>query len=314
MNSDSNKSSSNGFEKSLTPEEYLNKINEVRTLLGPLTEKSSEFCSDAAITRYLAARNGHVKKATKMLKETLKWRAQYKPEEIRWEEIAREAETGKIYRANCTDKYGRTVLVMRPSCQNTKSYKGQIRILVYCMENAILNLPDNQEQMVWLIDFHGFNMSHISLKVSRETAHVLQEHYPERLGLAIVYNPPKIFESFYKMVKPFLEPKTSNKVKFVYSDDNLSNKLLEDLFDMEQLEVAFGGKNSDAGFNFEKYAERMREDDLKFYGNTTVSSTSAHLTNSDSEVSDSEMKYLEDKEDETIENGTLQSPLDTTKI
>jgi len=285
----------------------------VRTLLGPLTEKSSEFCSDAAITRYLAARNGHVKKATKMLKETLKWRAQYKPEEIRWEEIAREAETGKIYRANCTDKYGRTVLVMRPSCQNTKSYKGQIRILVYCMENAILNLPDNQEQMVWLIDFHGFNMSHISLKVSRETAHVLQEHYPERLGLAIVYNPPKIFESFYKMVKPFLEPKTSNKVKFVYSDDNLSNKLLEDLFDMEQLEVAFGGKNSDAGFNFEKYAERMREDDLKFYGNTTVSSTSAHLTNSDSEVSDSEMKYLEDKEDETIENGTLQSPLDTTK-
>jgi hypothetical protein len=26
MNSDSNKSSSNGFEKSLTPEEYLNKV------------------------------------------------------------------------------------------------------------------------------------------------------------------------------------------------------------------------------------------------------------------------------------------------
>ncbi|CAL9215886.1 unnamed protein product [Arabidopsis halleri] len=313
MNSDYDKSSSNGIEKSLPPDEYLNKTHEVKTLLGPLTEKSSEFCSDAAITRYLAARNGHVKKATKMLKETLKWRAQYKPEEIRWEEIAREAETGKIYRANCTDKYGRPVLVMRPSSQNTKSYKGQIRFLVYCMENAILNLPDNQEQMVWLIDFHGFNMSHISVKVSRETAHVLQEHYPERLGLAIVYNPPKIFESFYKMVKPFLEPKTCNKVKFVYSDDNLSKKLLEDLFDMEQLEVAFGGKNSDAGFNFEKYAERMREDDLKFYGNTTGSSTSAHLTKSDSEVLDSEMNQLEDKEDEKIKNGTLHSPLDTTK-
>ncbi|KAF3590102.1 hypothetical protein F2Q69_00027324 [Brassica cretica] len=92
-------------------------INEVRGLLGPLTKKSSEYCSDAAIARYLAARNGHVKKATKMLKETLKWRTQYKPEEIRWEDISREAETGKIYRANCTDKYGRPVLVMRPSCQ-----------------------------------------------------------------------------------------------------------------------------------------------------------------------------------------------------
>ena len=83
--------------------------------------------------------------------------------------------------------------------QNTKSPKGQIRFLVYCMENAILNLPDNQEQMVWLIDFHGFNMSHLSIKVSRETAHVLQEHYPERLGLAILYNPPKIFEPFWKV-------------------------------------------------------------------------------------------------------------------
>ncbi|KAF2553576.1 hypothetical protein F2Q68_00035430 [Brassica cretica] len=188
--------------------------------------------------------------------------------------------------------------------KNTKSPKGQIRFLVYCMENAIMNLPDNQEQMVWLIDFHGFNMSHLSIKVSRETAHVLQEHYPERLGLAILYNPPKIFEPFWKMVKPFLEPKTCNKVKFVYSDDNVSKKILEDIFDMEQLEVAFGGENSDLSFNFEKYAERMREDDLKFYGNTSVSSTSAHFTNSDSEVSDTEMKRLEDIPDVKIKNGT----------
>ncbi|XP_010527376.1 PREDICTED: random slug protein 5 [Tarenaya hassleriana] len=220
-----------------------------------------------------------------MLKETLKWRIQYKPEEIRWEEIAREAETGKIYRANCTDKYGRTVLVMRPSCQNTKSTKGQIRFLVYCMENAILNLPAHQEQMVWLIDFHGFNLSHISVKVTRETAHVLQEHYPERLGLAILYNPPKFFEPFWKMVKPFLDPKTCNKVKFVYSDDGESKKVLEDVFDMEQLEVAFGG-NSYSGFDFVKYAERMKEDDARFFGNT-VSTTSPLMkdANSDSESS-----------------------------
>ncbi|KAG2303584.1 hypothetical protein Bca4012_062323 [Brassica carinata] len=310
MNYDAKNSPPSGFEKTLPPEEFLNKINEVRTLLGPLTEKSSEYCSDAAIARYLAARNGHVKKATKMLKETLKWRTQYKPEEIRWEEISREAETGKIYRADCTDKYGRPVLVMRPSCQNTKSPKGQIRFLVYCMENAILNLPDHQDQMVWLIDFHGFNMSHISVKVSRETAHVLQEHYPERLGLAVLYNPPKIFEPFWKMVKPFLDPKTRNKVRFVYSDDNVSKKILEDIFNMEQLEVAFGGENTDSSFNFEKYAERMREDDLKFFGNTTVSSTSAHLTYSDSEVADTEIKHLEDKEDVKIKNG---ASLDTIR-
>nr|DAD21908.1 TPA_asm: hypothetical protein HUJ06_023371 [Nelumbo nucifera] len=191
------KSTSNGHDKLPKYEEQQAKINEVRRMIGPLPEKLSIYCSDASIARYLRARNWNVKKATKMLKETLKWRLEYKPEEIRWEEVAHEAETGKIYRSGYADKYGRTVLVMRPGCENTKSTKGKIRYLVYCMENAILNLSPEQEQMVWLIDFQGFNMSNISVKVTRETAHVLQDHYPERLGVAILYNPPKFFESFW---------------------------------------------------------------------------------------------------------------------
>ncbi|MBA0566119.1 hypothetical protein Golob_010964 [Gossypium lobatum] len=288
------KSSSNGSDKSVTTEEQHAKISEIRKLIGPLPEKLAIYCSDAALTRYLRARNWNVKKATKMLKETLKWRAEYKPEEIRWEEVAHEAETGKIYRSNYIDKHGRTVLVMRPSCQNTKSTKGQIRYLVYCMENAILNLPPDKEQMVWLIDFNGYNLSHTSVKVTRETAHILQDHYPERLGLAILYNPPKFFEPFWKVVKPFLEPKTQNKVKFVYSDDPNSKKIMEELFDMEKLETAFGG-NDDSGFNISKYAERMREDDKRMpafwtRGNPQSAEPPVDLNsldlNSDSDASD----------------------------
>lgn len=53
-------------------------------MLGPLPEKLSIYCSDATISRYLRARNWNVKKATKMIKETLRWRSEYKPEAIRW--------------------------------------------------------------------------------------------------------------------------------------------------------------------------------------------------------------------------------------
>ena len=67
------------------------------------------------------------------------------------------------------------------------------------MENAILNLGVEQEQMVWLIDFHGFSLSNVSLKVTKDTAHVLQNHYPARLGVAILYDAPKIFEPFWKV-------------------------------------------------------------------------------------------------------------------
>ena len=85
------------------------------------------------------------------------------------------------------------------SFQNTKKAKGQVKYLVYCMENAILNLPPGQDQMVWLIDFAGFGMSHLSLHVTKLTADVLQGHYPERLGVAILYNAPRVFESFWKV-------------------------------------------------------------------------------------------------------------------
>jgi len=262
MNADSKISTSNGCDNPLITEGQQDKINEIRRLLGPLPEKLSIYCSDASIARYLRARNWNVKKATKMIKETLRWRSEYKPEEIRWDDIASEAETGKIYRTNYADKHWRTVLVLRPGCQNSKSVKGQIRYLVYCMENAVMNLPQNQEEMVWLIDFKGCSLANFSLKATRETAHVLQEHYPERLGVAILYNPPKFFEPFWKVAKPFLEPKTADKVHFVYSDDPNTMKIMDSLFDSEQLESAFGGKNI-ADFEINKYAERMREDDKK---------------------------------------------------
>lgn len=65
------------------------------------------------------------------------------------------------------------------------------------------------------------------------------------------------------MMRPFLETEFYNKIKFCYSDDHNSKKILEDLFDMDKLESAFGG-NGDTGFDINKYAERMKEDDSKF--------------------------------------------------
>jgi hypothetical protein len=74
----------------------------------------------------------------------------------------------------------------------------QMKQLVYFLENAILNLPADQEQMIWLIDFKGWSMKKSSpVSVARETANILQNHYPERLFVAILYNPPRLFEAFW---------------------------------------------------------------------------------------------------------------------
>ncbi|XP_073281077.1 uncharacterized protein [Primulina huaijiensis] len=325
MNIGFKKSTPDGSGSPSSLEEEQGKINEVRTLIGPQS-KMAYYCSDESISRYLRARNWNVKKAVKMLKASLKWRLEYKPEEFRWDDVAQEAETGKIYRASYKDEYGRPVLVMRPRCQNSKSIKGQIKYLVYCMESAISNLTHDQEQMVWLIDFHGFNMSNISVNVTRETAFVLQEQYPERLGVAILYDPPKIFEPFWKIAKPFLEPKTMDKVKFVYPDDPNSSKIMKELFNMELVESAFGGKD-DTGFDISRYAERMRADDEKrtrFWttnnnlGSSTlppaISSSSFNAANSDTDSDDSYVKVdksssprYDEEEDDAVAVNALHS-------
>ncbi|KAL2502063.1 Sec14p-like phosphatidylinositol transfer family protein [Forsythia ovata] len=276
--------------KTLSSEEEQAKIHEIRKLIGPVANKFPTLCSDASILKFLRARNWNTKKASKMLKEALKWWLEYKPEKIRWDDIAHEAETGKIYRAKYLDKYGRTVLIMRPGFQNTQAVEGQIKYLVYCMENAISNLNPSQEQMVWLIDFQGWNMGCLSVKVTRETARVLQDRYPERLGLAILYNPPKVFESFWLLVKPFLEHKTYKKVKFVYSDQPQSMKIMEALFDMDKLESAFGGKSTE-NFDYQAYAKRMKEEEKKMSDASDASTSDqmsvvSELQQSESLVSD----------------------------
>ncbi|EMS48045.1 hypothetical protein TRIUR3_30793 [Triticum urartu] len=268
-------------EKTLTLEEQQEKINEVRKQLEePSSLAIQGFLSDASILRFLRARNWNVQKSSKMLKSAVKWRAAYKPEMISWihmfigktkeqcnlyidekleeqsylyilvfkEEIAHEAETGKIYRADYKDKLGRTVLVLRPGLENTTSGKEQIKYLVYSLEKAIMNLTDDQEKMVWMIDFQGWTMGSTPLKVTRET-----------------------------IVKPFLDHETSKKVKFVYSNDKESQKIMAEVFDMDKLDSAFGGRNL-ATFEYSSYAEQMKEDDKKMQSNDASSDASSEAS------------------------------------
>ncbi|KAA3488897.1 random slug protein 5 isoform X1 [Gossypium australe] len=240
-----------------------NQIKELRAAIGPLSGRSLKYCTDACLRRYLEARNWNADKSKKMLEETLKWRSTYKPEEIRWHEVAVEGETGKVYRASFHDRHDRTVLILRPGKQNTTSLDNQLRHLVYLIENAVLNLPETQEQMAWLIDFTGWTLStSVPIKSARDTINLLQNHYPERLTIAFLYNPPRIFEAFWKIVKYFMDAKTFQKVKFVYPKNTESVELMRSYFDEENLPTEFGGK-AVLEYNHEEFSKQMSQDDIK---------------------------------------------------
>ncbi|KAL7607663.1 hypothetical protein Lser_V15G12462 [Lactuca serriola] len=248
------------------PLDHEKMIKELRVAIGPLTGHASKFCTDACLKRYLEARSWNLEKAKKMLEDTLEWRSNYKPHEIRWEQVEEEGKTGKVSRANFVDRFGRPVLIMRPGKQNTKTGEGNVRHLVYLIENAILNLPEGQEQMSWLIDFTGYSMNatNIQPKTARDIINVTQSHYPERLAIIVLYNPPKIFQALFKVISYFIDPKTYLKIKFVYPNDKESIEIMKSYFDTDNLPREFGGKaNFNLNYDHEEFSKLMVEDDIK---------------------------------------------------
>lgn len=64
------------------------------------------------------------------------------------------------------------------------------------------------------------------------------------------------------MVKYFLDPKTFQKVKFVYPKNKDSVELMTSYFDMDNLPKEFGGKAT-LQYDHEEFSRQMAQDDIK---------------------------------------------------
>lgn len=91
--------------------------------------------------------------------------------------------------------------------------------------------------------------------VTKQSISILQNHYPERLGYAIVAKPPCIFKLAWNALYPFLDTATRQKIMFVNCGSDVV-KSLHGVLGVECIDVSMGGSRPGV-FDLKRYAERM---------------------------------------------------------
>lgn len=91
------------------------------------------------------------------------------------------------------------------------------------------------------------------MATSRKVLNILQEHYPERLGMALIINIPFLINAFFKLITPFVDPITREKMKF-----NV-DAIQEGIFSAENLMKQHWGGTSDFQYEHEKYWKALVE-------------------------------------------------------
>ncbi|BGP38633.1 Phosphatidylinositol transfer protein (PITP) [Rhodotorula kratochvilovae] len=223
------------FGRSATPS------NEEMADVHPLNDVEKCYWSSQAFLRCFRATKWDYAAALRRAEETAVWRREYGVEEMKESDVWPEGETGKElvfgFDINC-----RPVLYMHPYRQNTEVGPRQIAFVVWCLERTIDLAPPTDpatEMLCLCIDF-GANLKDAkgqptTLGQARKVLEILQTYYCERLGKAVCVNIPQIFFAFYKLVSPFVDPITKEKIRFLDKADATA------LIPPQQLQKIFGG-------------------------------------------------------------------------
>ncbi|CCE66331.1 hypothetical protein TPHA_0P01740 [Tetrapisispora phaffii CBS 4417] len=219
-------------------------VKEVKTAeSAPLTEFEKAWLTRECFLRYLRATKWVLNDAIDRITLSLAWRREFgisklgeeNGDEITSDSIAIENETGKQVILGYENN-ARPILYLKAGRQNTKTSHRQVEHLVFMLERVIDFMPAGQDQLALLIDFKEYpdvpkvqgNSNIPPIGVGKEVLHILQTHYPERMGKAIVTNIPWIAWTFLKLIHPFIDPMTREKLVF---DEPPKNYVPQDQLD-----------------------------------------------------------------------------------
>ncbi|KAH8914335.1 CRAL/TRIO domain-containing protein [Atractiella rhizophila] len=182
----------------------------------PLTEWEKWFLTSQQFGRFLRAVKGDEFRTLERAEVTTTWRREYGVDELTEDVVEEESKTGKQMVLG-HDNHRRPCLYMYPYRQNTKVSPRQIQFVVWTLERAIDLMPPGVENLCLMIDFGsgvGGGGQPTTPGQAKKVLEILQTYYCERLGRAVCINVPMLFWGFYKLLGPFIDPITKDKIRF----------------------------------------------------------------------------------------------------
>lgn len=250
---------------------------------------------DLVLYRFLKGHKFNEAEALKFADANIKWRIEEKMDDIR--NVAQNLSqkefpfAGKILKCwphtvlHGFDKKGQPLSIERLGMAHpyafTRTIKQEelLKYHLYHMENKVAlvdKMSREQDKIVRtckIMDLSGLNRSHLDGKARayfKLMVDLSQRNYPEMLGNLYVVNAPFVFNLGWKIVKPWLNPRTLDKIVILGSDyqnvlkENIDEKYIPEFLGgsckCEELGGCVPVSDPDEGMKEEKISSRGRYD------------------------------------------------------
>ena len=90
--------------------------------------------------------------------------------------------------------------------------------IIFIIDQTLKLAKPDEEKLTIVFDLSTFSMNCMDFEATKLFISVLQTHYPEILGRALIINAPYIFRACWQVIRPWLDPVTASKVEFIRSN------------------------------------------------------------------------------------------------
>ncbi|EIN09582.1 CRAL/TRIO domain-containing protein, partial [Punctularia strigosozonata HHB-11173 SS5] len=215
--------------------------------IDPQNPTSSAKVS-VVLMKFLRARNLNAAEAREMIRQTLRWRDEFKIDEVLKEEFDPEV-YGNIGHIFGKDKLGHPIIynLYGANKQAFADVPKFIRWRVQFMEKGIQLLDfETVDQMVQVHDYEGVGMrdrDQNSKNAAKEATNIFSSHYPEFLAPngKFFVNVPTMMAWIFWIFKPLLSAATLAKMRVVGSGPKAIGKEILPFVDASELPKRYGG-------------------------------------------------------------------------